>query len=222
LCSGPTDGGGFLELFISISVLSAIFFFTYLSVSPTGFSLKENTPLPKKVLVIFLSPANGAVEQKVASLKEAKTVEELLNLVNSTQELRSWRMPLEAILHHRNRLEKVVVLASSLSAKQLDSFKKLVEVLQNLSKLKFSLQFQKVDNFFSVKEVIEALDSAFKELKSEGFSVKDLIVDLTGGPKTASVAAALFTLYSGYEFQFENNSYKVLSFEVEFVNNDGP
>jgi hypothetical protein len=148
---GPDRWRGFLELFISISVLSAIFFFTYLSVSPTGFSLKENTPLPKKVLVIFLSPANGAVEQKVASLKEAKTVEELLNLVNSTQELRSWRMPLEAILHHRDRLEKVVVLASSLSAKQLDSFKKLVEVLQNLSKLKFSLQFQKVDTSSQLK-----------------------------------------------------------------------
>ncbi|MBI5780573.1 MAG: hypothetical protein HZA65_02745 [Rhodocyclales bacterium] len=68
-----------------------------------------------------------------------------------------------------------------------------------------------------MNEIISLLNDLVNEAKEDGYQEKDIMIDITGGQKTASVAGALVTLHhSELEFQYvgTNAPYVTKSFNA--------
>ncbi|WP_035586466.1 hypothetical protein [Hippea jasoniae] len=65
-------------------------------------------------------------------------------------------------------------------------------------------------------------EEIFDKLKQDGIKNKDVILDITGGQKIASTAAAFMTLlYPDREFEYVSTSnYQIKAFDIEIVKND--
>jgi hypothetical protein len=188
------------------------------------FDVVEEEPQKKKALILFLSEIRDKSSQELNDeIKILDTAENESDRLSKLQgsSLSKWRMPVEAIKYHLPKLERIVVVTSSLSSTQLESFRLLIVKLFGEEEAKKILQ-EKIEDFESVSEIFEKLNKIYKDLEKEGFKAKHVIVDVTGGQKTASIAGALATtVYADREFQYvSTNTYQVKSYDVGLVSDD--
>ena len=75
-------------------------------------------------------------------------------------------------------------------------------------------------DFKNMKAMTQALAAQIRDARREGYSDGEIMIDVTGGPKTASIAASLVTLSSRIKFQYVETFLapgaepKVLGFDV--------
>ena len=216
---------GIKMLSVSLSLLAFLLLLGWWVSKKGSFDVSVKKPEKKKVLVLFLSSLRGKEEDFQKDLTSLISRELSFKDVNATS-LRNWEMPLRAIAYHGEKLEKLIVLTSPQSSKQFALFKelafsffkknpKLLSVLENVQEVK-------INDFEDIEEVFGALNTLYQRLNKEGYKDKDVIVDVTGGQKTVSIAGAFMTLYRGREFQYisTNDKENIKSYDIEFVPED--
>ncbi|RUM42703.1 MAG: hypothetical protein DSY35_04920 [Desulfurobacterium sp.] len=210
---------GIKMLSFSLVLLALLLLFGWWVSKRGNFDVNVKRPEKKKVLILFLSPVRGR-EEDLALLKELS-----FQAVDSSP-FRSWEMPLRAVAYHAERLEKLIVLTSPQSSQQFPLFKKLLTSFfkENLRLLPILERAEevRVNDFEDIEEVFGALNAIYKRLVREGYKDKEVILDVTGGQKTVSIAGAFMTLYRGREFQYisTNDKESIKSYDVEFAPED--
>ncbi|MCG5531165.1 hypothetical protein LRD18_09835 [Halorhodospira halochloris] len=205
--------GGAIVILIGVWV-----YLIYHEIPPSMHATDEQNPKPRRVLILLLSPHTNDPRAVEEVLRDQLPVplEPDTDLAPVNETLKSWRMPLEALRTHLPRLERVVVIYSSGaggSHKQFADFKRLVEYL--LEGANRSVTVEGLDSysqelahgcdFEDVGAVWQAVESVWRGLiDRQGLRLQqhDVIVDITGGTKKASVAAALFTQAQGRRCQY--------------------
>jgi hypothetical protein len=141
-----------------------------------------------------------------------------INLIDQT----NWKMPYLAVKHHHPNLNKVYVITSHKdgSSQEFELFKQLFEYIfekNNLIEEKISGGI----NFEDIKKVFDEIENIFQE---PGFLKKkksSLLIDITGGQKTTSIAAAVATLSMGRKFQYiSTTDFKVKTYDVGYFPED--
>lgn len=199
-----------------------------------GFRLKEaikykgkievirESPAPVKALVIFLSRLSM---NKTLEDREIDDIEEAINNRSFSENFllnKTWEMPILSIKHHYSKLEYLYVITSSGedgTFRLMGTFKKVVKYLfPSVEVMELTPEGIK---FEDIKQVFEAIEKFYSEVKEKGIREKEVIVDITGGQKTNSIAAAIATLALGRQFQYISTidktiySYDVGYFEEE-------
>lgn len=169
-------------------------------------------PASVRVLVIFLSNLPPAVLGNIRASLEDETISPDM-LVG-----KNWEMPLLAVKHHAERLEKLYVFTSS---EETGSHQQFPLFRQILNRFYPELQIEEVTsegiNFEEIDLVHNRLDKLYDELDGKKeYGPNDILVDITGGQKTNSIAGAMTTLAEGRKFQYVStkNKEKVLCYDL--------
>jgi hypothetical protein len=137
----------------------------------------------------------------------------------------NWQQVMRGIEPHAN-LKYVYIIGSKDSAKMQGSsrFLKEAELLINQYHPKASIQCLNTPvDFEDFDELVNALEEAIRFLKEHGAQEKDIIIDVTGGQKTASIAGAVVTLTRETTFQYVRTNPKyndvrdVLAYDVAAI-----
>ncbi len=77
-------------------------------------------------------------------------------------------------------------------------------------------KFQTPVDFEDLAALMEAIQSLLHQEKQQNVPEREIIIDVTGGQKTASIAAALVTLHSKLTFQYVQTypPYQVIAYDV--------
>jgi hypothetical protein len=214
-------GGDFTQGLWQICVALTIFAILGLTLSrkidgPQNIRVEVRVPEAAKVLEIFLSPIGRSPGREHDILDRlAKDEPVASEELNGT----SWEMPLIAINHHLARLELLVVVTSQGeggSALLFPAFKNLLA--QYFPDAGFTIEELTTPdlNFEDLAGVHTLLDAWYGKVSTLGrHKNHDIITDLTGGQKPASIAAALATLVEGRKFQYVSTTdKKVQSFDL--------
>jgi hypothetical protein len=201
--------GGFSRLFLP--ALLVIVFGTMLYLTRKAFIPVQNlAPVviqPKQGFVLFLSPLNkpfSVNEGGIYVVGEQNAAVPLSG--NSTQDARAnlsglnWQQLVRAIEEHTSTLESICLICSAESEKQFElaaAFLKHYLPRQQLRTRK------SVCDFWNVEQMYREINIYIKAEKKHGIKEDDIIVDVTGGYKTSSIAGAMATLaHPGLMFQY--------------------
>lgn len=177
-----------------------------------------DAPAKVRGLILFLSPPGKGrailEEEREGPGFDSKTGEFFRYLQGPNRS--AWQMPLEAIHYHRERIEYVVVITSADRAdgdpetddrargtwRDLDLFRDTV------ARLDCSPELLTVDrcahgvDFENAALLVDAIEEAYQLLDGHGLSGRDVLIDITGGQKVATVAGAASALADGRLFQY--------------------
>ncbi len=203
-------------------------------------TIRELRDIPRrKVVVALLSPCdnleaengNWHIREKgpdgkrvsTAGMKPENLVAEQSGLPQWT-----WQQTLRTAFHHHPSLERLVLIGSrgergSGTPAQLDLARDYFasyfpgKILQSRSgksrdDSRWTADFEQLDPLLELlRRVIDDLT------KSMGYRQSDIVIDCTGGPKVASIAAAMVTLdHPELVFQSVNPKGEVIAFNVVF------
>jgi hypothetical protein len=178
-------------------------------------------PQPVKVLGLFLSPFRPIVDAATVNsqVKNRNELELVLQGGAVSQEMFSgttWEMPLKAIGFHFSRLQKVCLITSSGEKGTCLESPLFILLSQSLYPGIIVEEFTSGGiDFENVSDVFSVVEKLYEEAGSERYRENDVLVDITGGQKTNSIAAAIATLSTGRQFQYigkQNNN--VLCYDV--------
>lgn len=143
----------------------------------------------------------------------------------------SWRMPLEAVDYHREKLEQLIVITSADShtgarAGQPDGtwrdfalFKDTVARLETDRRVQvLSLpSFPEGVDFENAALLVTAVDEAYRELEAHGIRGAEALIDITGGQKVVTVVGAAGALADDRQFQYvSTHDYHVRSYDITY------
>lgn len=244
-----------LELLFVIafpSLLVGLWLYTRNSIERVRVHVIQNSnPSKAKALILFLSPIGidlpnrpsdrPVIEQILASEQEIGVSEESVR----EQFNGSWRMPLEAIAYHFERLEQVVVIPSADSQArngstrpgthhEMATFRALVEKLtasrrvecRSMAELIPELQqpskplenFASGTDFEDAEALVECVELAYDYLLQRNLPAYEVIVDITGGQKVPTVAGAAVALAEGRRFQYVSTvNYVLREYDVTYL-----
>ncbi|NUK48199.1 hypothetical protein HUN82_08630 [Prosthecochloris sp. DSM 1685] len=203
-------------------VLSALFILLIWCIFkslPRYTQIKVHAGQPKtyKVLAVFLSPFGVWNPNQTETYK---TIDELRAVVDSDDCDREkmndtkWAPSLSAIEYHRKTLREVVVFTSKETSTEFTVFRALVRRLY--PSLKVREMSEGGMDFENIEAVFNGVNKLYTDAIGDGYREKDILVDVTGGNKPNSIAAAMATLAAGREFQYLNKSREVRSFDVDY------
>ena len=172
--------------------------------------VQVGVPEAARVLVVFLSTiGRNPHEQTILRRLEEGEVPAGVDAMATP-----WEMPLTAIAHHHSRLQQLVVVTSQQdggSHAQHPAFCRLLAATFP------SHGFQVVEltadglNFEDLAAVHALIDGWYSRESTRNYvHPHDIIIDLTGGQKPASIAAAMATLADGRRFQYVSTTDKAV------------
>jgi hypothetical protein len=126
----------------------------------------------------------------------------------------NWKMPLLAILAHKDSLQRVVVIGSSESILQKNEFIEFVgHYIPNLSE-KITFLEEDGKDFMDAQKVFDLIQKAFSLLEDEKISSKNIAIDVTGGSKIVSIAGAIFALPNDKKIQYVSGNGSVKFYDL--------
>lgn len=129
----------------------------------------------------------------------------------------NYKMPLVALRHHADSLQKVVVIASSESFREYAEFYKVVEKFLPEIASKLSLHSKKDLDFEDAETIYDTLSSVYNEMKIDIKNEKDIFIDVTGGQKIISIVGAIFALPLDRNIQYvSSTNYKVKRYDIRY------
>jgi hypothetical protein len=167
------------------------------------------TPPAARILIIFLSSCDKRLWEAFQRGCTLPTPEQLLGT--------SWEMPLLAIRHHLPRLEQLYVFTSAGEKGTHQQFTLFHQILAgNYPELQTIELTGEGTDFENMAEVHRELDQLYARFDSlSAFTADDIMLDITGGQKSNSIAGALATLAEGRQFQYISTVTKqVLSYDL--------
>lgn len=192
--------------------------------SPGKIEVSNDPPEPVKVLGVFLSTFNifnsAQLLGEIVKGKEKEFLEKALSehiVKRETLDGTTWEMPLKAIEFHKSRIETLYLFTSSgVKGTTTDSnlFVRLVKVLYpGISVVELvpgGLDFE------NIQEIFRVVEDLYGYALAHGYKEKDVLVDITGGKKTNSIAASIATLAAGRKFQYISEDKVVRSYDVGY------
>lgn len=103
----------------------------------------------------------------------------------------NWRQQLRALSLNKS-LTNLYVISSRESKEQFFKFEEMIKHYRPNLIIKHITP--NGVNFEELKEVYDAISEAIRHARNDNFNLVDIAIDITGGQKTASIAAANFTL----------------------------
>lgn len=156
-------------------------------------------PEPKKVFIMALS------YWKDFQTKSELFKEEIKTKLNRDKTISNWELPLRAIIHHRDKLEKVVFLVSKESGEEnhWQEFKRILKFTADLYGLdidKSNIDKVEVD-FNDHNSIMTALRQKLKEIKRE-YSDEDISVNISGGTSAVTMCLTIFALEDKRQIEY--------------------
>lgn len=170
---------------------------------------------PRKVFIGFLSTIDPTtVELKSGSVafkdknQNWQTIETIEQLANHESQLGSWQQLARGILPHLPALECVILIPSSNNTgneanaqASISTAETAVRVFEDLIQRSqalpaghsVSIKTAPAADFEDFGAVMEQLEWAIQQNK-QSYKLSDMVIDVTGGQKTTSIAGALTTL----------------------------
>ncbi|WP_156137265.1 hypothetical protein [Tepidimonas taiwanensis] len=154
---------------------------------------------------IYKFKGNKAKEDGTSEWHIIETIEQL---ANHEKQLGPWQQLARGILPHLTTLESVMLLPSSNSTGEKDNgqgssatAKRAVKVFKDLIKRSpalsaghtISVEHAPAADFEDFRAVMKQLEWAIQHYK-QSYALSDMVIDVTGGQKTTSIAGALTTL----------------------------
>lgn len=164
----------------------------------------SETPPPFKALALFLSVLSM---DKTKQDKEVEALTRLLDgddFTDSTLQGKTWEMPLIAIKHHLPNLKTLFVYTSpgeKGSSQLMPIFTRVVTRVFPSINIVEEVKPGGID-FENIEKVFNAVEDFYRTIGEKGFSSREVIVDITGGQKTNSIASAVATFSFGRKFQY--------------------
>lgn len=199
--------------------------------------VQDENPQKCKALVLFLSPPGKDVGWLTQDPRE-ETRGSILQEDARKKFEGSWRMPMEAVAYHLERLKKIVILPSSDSPQKLgmssqedgtfrnlDLFKRTVlwfvgdkkPGLQLVGLSELNSQWNAGVDFENAQALVDVLEQAFDWLHNQQITDYEIMVDITGGQKVPTVAGAAVALGEGRRFQYvSTRDYKVRTYDITY------
>lgn len=205
-------GGGYKTI-VSVVILLFIGFRLKKAVKYKGkVEVVSNVSPLVKVLAVFLSPL-------YRKLKPDDIQQTLDNETFSIDTLTSteWEMPVKAIEYHSQgkELSMLYVLTSKQTHLLMPLFKATIEKLFPTLKVE-ELEKEGIE-FQDIKEVFNSVEKVYAEAMKNGFKDNEILVDVTGGQATNSIAGAIATLAKGRKFQYVSTRDKdVISYDIRY------
>jgi hypothetical protein len=175
-------------------------------------SLSRQRCLPHSSLILLVSPQNPKfLEDPLAFPLQIRTGSSDIALkgerldvdIEELNKVRwNWQQLLRAIVPHVSRLQRVHLIGSPAPTGSFDQLPLAKTFLERyLPGVTFDSVPTPID-FEDFNVLVERIHKILKEEKERGTEEKDIIIDVTGGFKTASIAAASVTLNSRVTFQY--------------------
>ena len=191
---------------------------------------QNKKPCKVKGLILFLSPCKDK-EKFIDMILQEEYKHNLLNLdEDSKKELffqNSWRMPFEAIAYHLSTLEYIVIIPSTKTYCLISDFKTVLRHLlpeqYNQLAVKSNGKFDKKDfptgvDFEDMEASVEVIHEAYQFLLNQKIRNTEILIDITGGQKTTTIAGAAIALDAGRQFQYvSTQDYKVRTYDVTYL-----
>ncbi len=131
----------------------------------------------------------------------------------------NWQQLLRGLEPHQSSLNNVYLIGSKDSGRIKGSFSFLDQASSLISQYFPSVSIQKTNSpvdFEDFNMLVKNINKTIQKFKEKGASEKDIIIDVTGGQKTTSIAGAVVTLNSQVTFQYveTNKPYDVWAYDV--------
>lgn len=180
-------------------------------------------------LIMFLSPPNKEIVEvscspfriSVDGIQMPTDLDDDINLCKW-----NWQQFLRGVRLHRKDLKTVYLVGSQDAGGKPGSFgfrDHARGLLQHYFPDAEIHCHDKALNFEEFDELAECLTDIIEHFKKEGYRDKDIVIDVTGGQKTTSIAGAVVTLNKKVTFQYvqTNEPNDVLTYDVEFLSPAG-
>ncbi|MFA7241727.1 MAG: hypothetical protein WC091_16570 [Sulfuricellaceae bacterium] len=184
-----------------------------------------------KVLIMAVTALNPAPEPDGSGIsvvdKEDKNIKVALSghIASDIHAFDSWKKPpniqqmLRAMAPHLGALERVFLVGSKGaggSYRILPQAEAVIRLYDKNLKISHHDEPEGID-FENIEKMTALFDQLILHAKRDGYRESDIIMDVTGGQKTASIAAAMATLErKDLEFQYVQTGaeHEVLSFDM--------
>ncbi|NKN34651.1 hypothetical protein [Marichromatium bheemlicum] len=194
-------------------------------------------PPRARALILYLSNLKAEVFDGLATASASFDGVESFRKYAEREDIRRsmpWRMPIEAIAHHRTHLSRIVLICSQDepdgpgSASQRPLFEQLVR--RCFPGHAFTIECAEGGaqgddpgvGFNDINALVRLTDIAFERLVEEArVAPADILIDITSGSKLCSVAGAVVALAEGRRVQYVNGQYQVQVQDVSYVLDDG-
>jgi hypothetical protein len=201
-------GLDWLGMIISLIIYTPLTLWTYklgrdlLAIKVLGRSRELK---PKKACIVFISTASpgielsGATFTNVESNKTYTLTGDLQNDIKNLGEVRTnFQQLLRAIQPHFCQLTQVSMIASEKSEVLMQPYSRLLKLYKPTVSITHITQ-----DFENLDALLANIKQEVGKYKAIGLHEHDIMLDVTGGQKTASIAAAMATLHNdGLEFQY--------------------
>lgn len=171
------------------------------------YAISEHPPNKTRMLALLLSAPNFDVSVLRQHMADNTLTPSFFDTIGKTSN--NWKMPLVAIAYHRPKLKRVFVVTSNGGGGSSSTFELFRQAMIYLHP---GLDMTELPpggvDFLDIKEVFSLLD---KDLE---YANSDLTIDLTGGHKLTSIAAAMLTFVEGRAFQYVKNDYEVNLYDI--------
>lgn len=189
---------------------------------------QEENPKPVKVLLLFLSPIGPANirharQEKIESLTENRNSHLIDELKKEIEHSWSWAMPIKAIEHHKNRLEKLYIVPSHETYQDFEYFKKLLKLIfpENSFEIHLFPRHKKGIDFFNIEEVFNTVKEFINEIKKMKIKDNDILIDITGGTVPVSVGSAIAVSIMGKNAQYVlTTTKKVITYNITYLEDE--
>lgn len=200
-----------------IALFPAVLLFAWLYARRTARHVQPHIreiedPRRVKALVMFLSP--NAKEDEALVQELLAQGGDISDPALRRRFKKSWRMPIEAIAYHLERLQEVIVVASKETEGEVGKFKALVAVLSRrhavekkelkvLSLPELHAGFPSYVDSESAREQNDVLNGVLDVLTgAHKLPRHDIMIDITGGKKISSVAGAVVALGKDWRVEY--------------------
>lgn len=183
--------------------------------------VQPDKPQIVEVLGLFLSPLAATEKEQEDELSAIRNAIADRSLDADFFNGKRWEVSLKAIDYHKSRLKQIFLFTSSgirgTSAVSED-FRNVVEFLY--PEIVVEEITPKGMNFEDIEKVFNAVEDFFLLNEKKRVKESDMLIDITGGQKTNSIAAAIATLATGRNFQYISTESKdVRVFDVRYLEN---
>lgn len=208
----------------TIGLIAMIWAFQYIyrhgrDYLPTRTLSSGATATPHKVLLYFVSPPlrdNASFDDQTGWLVNDHRLN-TLTLDEAIKKSRRWNgaQLLRSVNHHKEELERVYLFGSQGNRGSHQHLEKIHRLLAPYIRPEVAVtNHPQALNFEDVDALHGAIISAVRSLEKEGYKHSDIMIDITGGQKTTSIAGALATVHmQDLEFEYVQTFY---------IDEDGP
>lgn len=220
-----------LALAILCFVLASLWLYSYRRDFERVRNLSQDRCTPHRSLVVLVSPPkpvpdveqDGSLCLPAPDGREIRTTGDLnhdIDHVLSVPDIRwNWQQLLRGVRPHAGTIERVCLVGSSDktetgSFQHLDLCKKMLQPYLG-DEVFITRHPQKVD-FENFKHLVEELRGIVTAEKRAGMTDEDIIIDITGGLKTASIAGAAITFSTEVTFQYVQTNGEVSAYDCAY------